>query len=432
MDSIWTQTAAHHPRPPLRGDLSTDVLIIGGGMCGILTAHMLKTAGIHTVVAEAKTVGGGVTGRTTAKITAQHGLCYADFVKRFGTERARLYYDANMTAAARYRTLAAEFPCDLEDQTAHIYSADNRRALEREADAYVKLGISAPIIDAPPLPITTVGALAMEKQAQFHPLKLLYALAAGLEVCEDTFVRKIEDGTAYTAHGKIRAKHIVLATHYPLVNIPGLYFLKLYQHRSYVTVLEGAPPLEGMYLDERENGLSFRGCGDLLFVGGGDHRSGKQGGGYASLTAFTKQAYPKAVSKYRWATQDCMSLDQMPYIGRHRRGTSGLYAASGFNKWGMTGSMAAAETLTGLIVHGTHEWAELFSPRRSVLSKQLFVNLGAATAGLLSAGGPRCAHMGCKLHRNIPENSWDCACHGSRFDADGTLITGPAKKGIKP
>ncbi|MCL2569060.1 MAG: FAD-dependent oxidoreductase [Oscillospiraceae bacterium] len=428
MASVWHETIARHPRPALDGDRAADVLIIGGGLSGILTAHLLQEAGVHAIVVEGKTIGGGVSGNTTAKITAQHGLIYADLIRRRGAEIARQYYDANTAAIARYRALHARFPCDFEEKTAHVYSVRDRLALEREAEAYRRLGISGAIADHPPLPFSTAGAIAMEGQAQFHPLKLLYALAEGLEVYENTFVHQIDEHAAYTSGGTIRARRVVLATHYPLVNIPGLYFVKLYQHRSYVLALENAPLVDGMYLDERETGLSFRTFGDLLFVGGGDHKTGKAGGSYAALEAFVRKVYPKAAIKHRWATQDCMSLDRVPYIGRHRSGAKTLYVATGFNKWGMTGSMVAAGLLTDLIVQGKSAWEVVYRPQRSMLSGQLFVNLGAAAKGLLSLGGPRCAHMGCKLHKNRVEGSWDCACHGSRFDQEGHVLNNPAKK----
>jgi len=431
MHSVWREETAPPKRPALVGNRTADVLVIGGGLCGILTAHKLREAGARPIVVEAKRIGEGVTQNTTAKITAQHGLIYADLIARFGTERARQYYDANIRAIAHYRDLADRIPCDLENKTAYVYATADKRKLEREAEAYHKLGISGGIVGPPPLPVETIGAVAMEGQAQFHPLKLLYGLAEDVEIYEDSFVRKLEGKLAHTAKGTIMAEHIVLATHYPLVNLLGLYFVKLYQHRSYVLALEGAQSLDGMYLDERENGLSFRTYGDLLFVGGGDHRSGKRGGGYGELETFVKRAYPGAAAKYRWATQDCMSLDKVPYIGRHRAGARTLYTASGFNKWGMTGSMVAAEVLTDLIVRGKSEIEELYSPRRSIFTGQLLANLGAATVGLLSIGRPRCTHMGCKLHRNQTEGSWDCACHGSRFDAGGHLISGPAKGRIR-
>ena len=432
MQSVWSDTAKRQPNPPLAGDIKTDVLIIGGGMCGILTAHMLQESGAECVVVEAKTAGDGTTKNTTAKITAAHGLIYADLIERVGAEKARQYYDANTAAICRYRDLSKRFPCDFEEQISYVYSTDNRQKLEREAQACHRLKIDAKIEENLQLPMPVAGAVSMHGQAQFHPLKLLYALAEGLNLYENTFVHKIVGLTAHTSKGKITAKHIVLATHYPMINIRGLYFVKLYQNRSYVTAVEGVPLLNGMYRDEQEAGYSFRSYGDLLLVGGGAHRTGKKAAGHAGLQNFVRQAYPGCAEKYSWAAQDCMSLDQIPYVGRQRAGSANLYVAGGFNKWGMTGAMAAAKILTELIISGKSKWEALYTPQRSMLSRQLFVNLGAAAAGLLSIGGPRCSHMGCKLHRNRAENSWDCACHGSRFDQDGNVMDNPAKKEIRP
>ena len=431
MKSVWSETADKKTHPALDRDVTTDVLIIGGGMSGILIAHKLKETGIHCVVAEAKTVGCGITKNTTAKITAQHGLIYADLINKFGKEKAQQYYEVNMKSIQHFHILADQFHCDFENKTAYVYSTNNRQKLENEANAYLKLGIPSQIDDNSPIPIKTKGALAMENQAQFHPLKLLYALSDRLIIYENTFISKIKGLTAYSESGKITAKHIVLATHYPLINIPGLYFVKLYQHRSYVLALEGAQLIDGMYLDEREKGHSFRTYGKLLFIGGGDHRTGKKGGGYAELRAFVENNYPHATEKYHWATQDCMTLDNIPYIGRHRTGAKELYVATGFNKWGMTGSMAAAELITDLIVTGKSEWEELYTPKRSVMHRQIVINLGTAAKGFLSIGKPRCSHMGCKLHRNISESTWDCSCHGSRFDESGNVTDNPAKKGIR-
>ena len=429
--SVWSETTTREICPALENDISTDVLVIGGGICGILIAYWLKKAGVHCIIAEAKTVGCGITKNTTAKITAQHGLIYADLMKRFGAEKAWQYYEANAQAIRRYNELSEQFPCDFEYKTAYVYSRNDRQKLEREANAYRILGISTLLYENPPLPLKTKGALSMERQAQFNPLKLVYALANELEIYENTFISKIEGQTAISLQGKIKAKNIVLATHYPLINISGLYFMKLYQHRSYVIALEGASMLDGMYLDEQENGHSFRMYGSLLLIGGGDHKTGKKGGGYRDIQSLIEQAYPHATQKYRWATQDCMSLDKIPYIGQHRADSMNLYVATGFNKWGMTGSMVAAEILTGLIVSGRSEWEEVYAPQRSMISKQLFVNIGGAVKGLLSAGGPRCTHMGCKLHWNTTEQSWDCRCHGSRFEKNGHVIDNPAKKEIR-
>lgn len=434
MKSVWSCSieGQRNPRPALSGDRKTDVLVVGGGLAGILTAWRLKQAGISCIVAEARTVGGGVTKNTTAKITAQHGLIYADMIKRFGMEKARLYYDTNTRAVEAYRSLGAQFDCDIKEQTAFVYSTDSRAKLEREAEAYQKLKIGAGIKETLPLPVKTVGAVVMENQAMFNPMKFLIAMSNDLEIYENTFIKDIEGYSAVTDKGTVSAKHIVLATHFPMVNIPGLYFLKLYQHRSYVLALDGAPMQDGMYVDERQEGNSFRTYGKLLFIGGGDHKTGKQGGGFEELTKLAKKAYPGAVIKYRWATQDCMTLDNVPYIGRHRAGVKNLYVATGFNKWGMTGSMVASELLCDLIMHGKSELEPLYSPQRFIWTKQLALNSGAAAAGLFSIGGPRCAHMGCKLHKNHTEGTWDCACHGSRFDQAGNVIDNPSKRKIRP
>ena len=431
MNSLWSETTEQKSRKVLEQDIEADVLIVGGGMCGILTAHMLKERGVSSVVVEATTIGGGVSRNTTAKITAQHGLIYADLIEKFGKEKARMYYDANTRAIKNYRKLAEKFACDFEDKTAYVYSIDDRSELEREAAACTDLGIDSRIVQVSELPFQTVGALAMENQAQFHPLKLLYALAEDLEIYEHTFVDKIDGKIAYTKNGKITANHIIMATHYPLINIPGLYFTKLYQSRSYVIAIEKAPLLDGMYIDGSTGGYSFRSYDHLLLVGGGSHRTGAKGGKYEELEGFIGRHYPDATEEYRWATQDCMSLDKVPYIGRHQKHTENLYVATGFNKWGMTGSMVAAEVLTDLIIENESEWQALYYPSRSIIRGQLFANLGAATKGLVSIGGPRCAHMGCKLHWNSTESTWDCHCHGSRFNEDGHVINNPAKKEIK-
>lgn len=424
MESVWTDSVKDIKLqfPAQSGKITADVLVIGGGMAGVLIAHRLKQAGVNTVLVEAKTVGSGVTKNTTAKITAQHGVIYDSLIKRFGTEKARLHYDANTRAIKSFGELTKIHQCDFEERTAYVYSTDDRRKLEKEAAACQKLGIKTKIKDNPQIPVKTVGALGMEKQAEFNPLKLLKSLAARLDIRENTFIYDLDED--------VKAEHIILATHFPLVNIPGLYFVKMYQHRSYVIALEGAPPVDGMYVDERDKGHSFRTYKDLLFIGGGDHKTGKHGGGYAELRKLASRAYPNATERYSWATQDCMSLDGLPYIGRHRLGGKELYVATGFNKWGMTGSMVAAELLCDLLVHGESELETLYSPQRSMLRPQLGLNLLGAAAGLLSIGGPRCAHMGCKLHFNKVERTWDCSCHGSRFDEKGNLIDNPAKKGI--
>jgi len=415
----------------LEGDKKTDVLIIGGGIAGILTAYHLKEIGIKSIVVEAKTLFSGTTGNTTAKITAQHGVIYSDIIRLYGREKARMYYDANTQAIQTFRSLAEHYPCDFETKNSYVYSSTDRTKIEREAEAYRKIGIPIHFKDKIPVPVETKGALMMENQAQFNPLKLLYALADELEIYEHTLIKRIDENKAVTEDGRyITTKYIVLATHFPLINIPGFYFMKLYQHRSYVLTLENAADLNGMYIDEKKDGFSFRNYQNKLLIGGGSYKTGGLGGGYDVLNNLADRVYPGATRLNQWATQDCMSLDGIPYVGRFNFAKRHLFVATGFNKWGMTGAMVTADIISNLIAYGKSEYEILYSPGRFMFTKQLVVNIFSAASGLLCPGKPRCTHMGCKLNKNIIEGTWDCSCHGSRFGEDGAVINNPAKKNI--
>ena len=163
-----------------------------------------------------------------------------------------------------------------------------------------------------------------------------------------------------------------------------------------------------------------------LGLGGGGHRSGKKGGGWQAPEQFAALHYPGAEIAARWATQDCMSLDHVPYIGQYAKSTPDLFVATGFNKWGMTSAMVSAEILTALVQGKPHPYADLYSPSRSSLHPQLFLNAAEAALSLLTPTVPRCPHMGCALKYNKAEHTWDCPCHGSRFQEDGALIDNPA------
>lgn len=431
MESIWTVESELPVFQKMDKDESTDVLIIGGGIAGILCAYMLKQAGVDCILAEADRICSGVTKNTTAKITSQHGLIYDKLVNEFGVKKAALYYRANEEALGRYRELCENIDCGFEEKDSYVYSLDNREKIVKEYGALRKIGCPAKFADWLTLPFSVAGAVKFPKQAQFNPLKFLSSVVSGLKIYEHTEVRELIGTKAVTDSGTISAKKIIVATHFPFLNKHGSYYLKMYQHRSYVICLENATPVNGMYVDEAQKGMSFRDYGNYLLVGGGNHRTGKNGGCFAELEDFAARYYPQADIRYRWATQDCMTLDGVPYIGRYSGETEGLYVATGFNKWGMTSSMVAATLLTDLITGKKNPYAQLFSPSRTILRPQLAANAFEAVVNLLTPGVPRCPHLGCALKYNKAEHSWDCPCHGSRFTKDGKLIDNPATGDLK-
>jgi len=431
MDSIWDNGVQMPQFSPLDGDTHTDVLVIGGGLAGLLCAWNLARAGLDCTLIEQGRIMGGVSGRTTAKLTAQHGLVYGKLLKRFGPEKAKLYWQANEDALAAYRTLAEEADFDFEPQNNYIYSTDGTEKLEAEMAAYQMLGIPARWEDSLELPFPVTGALCYKNQAQFHPLKLAAHVAKGLKIYENTKALAFMGNRVQTSGGTVTAEKIIVATHFPLLNKHGAYFLKLYQQRSYVIALENAPQVDGMYLDCGDNGLSVRNAGPWLLLGGGGHRTGKRGRGWDLPEKAAQWYYPGAKTVARWATQDCMTLDEMPYIGRYSKATPDLYVVTGFQKWGMSTAMAAAMILTDQIRGVENPYTALFDPSRSILHKQLLYNGVETTVNLLRPTTPRCPHLGCALHWNKAERSWDCSCHGSRFDERGRVLNNPATDDMK-
>lgn len=435
MVSCW-EAGADMPRfASLEEDTATDVLIIGGGLAGILTAYMLAEAGVDSLLVEADRIAGGVTKNTTAKLTSQHGLVYQKLIREFGREGAALYLRANEEALAAYRRLAEGIDCAFEEKTNYIYTLGSDKKVRKELAALKSLGFPAWREDKLPLPFEVSGAVAFPHQAQFHPLRFATVVSRGLNIRENTAVRELiaEKGgiTAVTGGGKVRARRVVVTTHFPFINKHGAYFLKMYQHRSYVIAFENGPQLGGMYLDDDEKGLSFRSHGDLLLIGGGSHRTGKQGGGFAELRRFANKYLPNCREKFAWATQDCMTLDSVPYVGRYSRGAENMFVATGFNKWGMTGSMAAARLLADLLTGKPNPYEKLFDPSRTMLRPALAANAAHSVLGLITPTVPRCPHLGCALRWNEAERSWDCPCHGSRFTESGRLIIGPATGGLR-
>ncbi len=476
MESIWRMESDIKPRESLQGDIESEVAVIGAGMAGILTAYALLQSGKEAVVLEAGRIAGGQTQNTTAKITMQHGLIYHTLVEKFGKESAEKYADINQTAVNEYKSIisANHIDCDFEEQCSYVYSQSSER-LRNEESAISALKLDASFVTSIPIPMPCFGAIKFENQAQFNPLKFISAISSDLTIYENTAVKSVtEENTIITDHGRVRAKHIVFACHYPFINFPGLYFTKMYQERSYVLALKNARQSAGMFVGDSETSYSVRNYGNLLLFGGEKHRTGENptGDRYAWLVRAAKRLYPGCAEVARWSAQDCITPDGLPYIGRYSRNRPSWYVATGFQKWGMSLSMVSAMVLRDLICKGSCSYEKLFSPSRfsasdlipiaaqSAISikgigKQLLASAPAAADKLPRGKGAvvslngrkvgayrdddgkmhivdtRCPHMGCRLEWNQDELSWDCPCHGSRFDVDGNLITNPAQTGIK-
>lgn len=429
--SIWSDTTNLPARDKLKENIKTDVLIIGGGLCGILCACFLQKAGADCVLVEGSTIASGITKNTTAKITVGHGLIYSNLIKKRGIQDAQLYLKAHQSALNEYEKLCKDIDCDFTKQSLYIYSLDDRERIENEINALEQIGLKTSFKEDTELPFRIQGAICYENQAQFHPLKLISEISKNLKIYENTFVKEISNGKAITNGGTIKANSIIVTTHFPFINKHGSYFLKLYQERSYVSAYKNAQLLQGMYVDESKGGFSFRSYEDFLLIGANSHRTGKESSAWRPMDSFAKSHYPKATLAYQWATQDCMSLDNIAYIGEYAKTTENVYVATGFNKWGMTSSMLSAMMLTDRIMGKENEFKNLFSPSRSILKPQLVINALESAGNLIIPTKKRCPHLGCALKWNKNEHTWDCPCHGSRFEENGKLIDNPATKDLK-
>ncbi|MBQ9964156.1 MAG: FAD-dependent oxidoreductase [Clostridia bacterium] len=428
MGSIWE---GHMPKfAPLSKDIHADVLVIGGGLTGLLCAYKLRTAGVNAVIVEANTPCSGVTGRTTAKITTQHGTVYHRIAERYGKPTARQYFEANAEALEEYRRLNGDIGVHTCD--GYLFSRGDRDLLKQESLALRAIGADVEWADEVELPFPVSGALRIPHQMTVQPLKLAARLAADIPIYTGTRVREIRGSIVTTDCGAtVTARDIIVATHFPFLNRHGAYFLKLYQHRAYAVAVENTPPMKNMYWEDRADGLTFRQDGERLIIVGGGHRTGTSGVAWKAAERAARKFGSAATVSARWATQDCMSLDGMPYIGRYGTATPHVYAATGYNGWGMTSAMVAALLLTGEITGRKKPWASVFSPQRTVLHRQLVVNAAESFKNLVTPTVPRCPHLGCALKWNADEHSWDCPCHGSRFAEDGTLLNGPSTGNLK-
>ena len=492
----WLASTSDTDYPVLDRDVKVDVAIIGAGITGITCAYLLKKAGLSVAIIEADRLAQGATGHTTAKITSQHGLIYNKIKKQMGMEAAQQYADANEQAIREIAGIIEEkkIDCDFSHQTAYVYTErdDYVQEIETEAKLAQELGIEADVTTEIALPIKIKAAVSFDKQAQFHPRKYLLTLAKDIPddnsyIFTQSRVVDIDDENNYllkTAEGKkVAADKVIIASHYPCYNKAGLYFARLFPHRSYVLAVKTREAYPGgMYITAEEPGRSFRSLpteeGEMIMIGGEHHKTG-QGADtrqhYQNLAAYAQEVYPDAEIHYRWSTQDYLTPDQIPYAGYFLPSTPNLFLATGFRRWGMTNSMVSAMIIRDLIVSGESPWQNLYDPSRQTIaaSSKTFIvenlnvanqllkgKLSAAPAdptdadietgeakvimidgdkvgayrdeqGTLHLVDTTCTHLGCELKWNAAEKSWDCPCHGSRFTYEGEIIEGPTVKPLK-
>lgn len=490
MNSYWLESTPGTEYPAMEQDQKADVVIVGGGLAGISCAWQLRKAGLEVVVLEANRIGAGTTARTTAKVTSQHNLIYHKLLTQMGPEIASQYADANETAIREMRSIAdsLNLDCDFEEQSAYVYTQqDNyRKRIEQEAEAAKHLRIQSTFVEEIPLPVEIKGAVRFDHQAQFHPRKYLLGLAEqalknGVSLYEKTQSNELEElGQGYvikTDRGKkIQADRVILASHYPFYNKLGMYYSRIYAERTYILALKTQEAYPGgMYITAENPTRSLRSVatpnGRLVLLVGDQHKTGQgipPSNHYEALREFGTKLYHVTDIPYQWSTQDCMTLDGLPYVGNYTDKTPNLYVATGFGKWGMTNSTAASLILRDLIVEGRSRWQHAYHPSRKTIvasaGKFLKENMNVAeqlVEGKLTADpddrlepgqgkavfheGQRlgvyldekgelhvvnttCTHMGCELNWNDAERSWDCPCHGSRFSIDGEILEGPAVK----
>jgi glycine/D-amino acid oxidase-like deaminating enzyme/nitrite reductase/ring-hydroxylating ferredoxin subunit len=486
--SYWMASTPNTDYPALEEDIKVDVAIIGGGITGILSAYLLGREGVKVAVIEADHILQGTTGHTTAKITSQHELIYSKIKNQMSEEFAEQYADANESAIRMIEKIANEnnIECDFVPQSAYVYTLQYKyiEKIKDEAEVADSIGIKATYLEEIPLPFSIKAAVRFNNQAQFHPRKFLLPLAkeitrSGSQIFEQSRIVDIEDDSNYvltTNQGKkVSAEKLIIASHYPCYNKAGLYFTRIYQERSYVVAIRAKENYPGgMYITIEEPGRSIRSQqsddGELILVGGEHHKPG-QGEDtikhYEALVDFACETFTVEDIPYRWSTQDCMTLDGVPYVGHFTSDTPNMYIATGYGKWGMTNSMASAMILKDLIIDGRSPWQDVYNPSRKTIaaSAKNFVveNLNVAEkliegkisplpdnidikpgeGKIIQANGQRagayrdqqgtlhvvdttCTHMGCELNWNSAEKSWDCPCHGSRFTYEGDVIEGPA------
>lgn len=473
--------------------LESDVCIIGAGIFGLTCAYYLSKLGYKVIILEKDEIAHKTTGHTTAKITSQHGLFYDYLTNSYDQKFAKDYLYANEKAIENIKNIIDEekIKCDFEYQNNYVYSTrkEDLKSIKKEIKSVQNLGYNCEFVTKTGLPFEIQGAVCFKNQAQFNPFKYINGLCESIiknngNIYTNSTVYDVKkDKDYYITYSnslQVKSKYVIVATHYPLINFPGFYFTKMYQSTSYVIAIDPKKTLfNGMYITASEPTLSFRTATyngkKILLIGGGDHKTGKPTSyedSYGLLEQEAKKYYPDCEVLFKWNTRDCISLDKLPYIGPYSSMLPGVYVGTGFKKWGMTTSNVAANIVVDMICGKQNEYSYLFDSTRlkpiknidefknmivestnSLLLNKLRspemnfdeitnnsgsiievntekVGIYKSPEGKIHAVKPICTHLGCLLSWNDVDKTWDCPCHGSRFNYDGKNIYDPAFKDL--
>lgn len=461
MESFWNLTKNNIINyEKLQGEFKSDVCIIGAGLTGLTTAYYLSKLGKRVIVLEKDEIASHTSGGNTGKITSQHGLIYKYLKDKNDINYAKKYYEANNKAIENIKEIIEKenIDCEFEIKDAYVYTTKKEELEKIRAEIAVtkKIGADSEFCDEIELPIQILGAEKFKNQAQFNPVKYSYGLAKAIEknnslIFEHSKVIDMQKNEnryrVLTKDGIVDCQYVVIATRYPFITFPGYYFLKMYQSTSYAMVFDVGTNLEfnGYFINSEIPQNSFRSIKvkdkTYLMAVGYDYKTGTEiiGNPYDYIIKKVNIMFPDAKEIYRWTAEDCITLDKIPYIGEFSKLEKNVYVATGFNKWGITSSNIAGNILTDEIVGVKNEYEDIFKSSRFDLieNKEETMNMlkeagnGLVIEKIKGKETPTCTHLGCKLSWNGIEKTWDCPCHGSRFDENGNVIEGPAVSNIE-